>query len=291
MSASPATSAPRVNATVIFALASIALLAYTDWVTHREMAVAILLGVVAAGIVLFRDEIVQRLGIGPVLDQVPGWLRPLLAAVPAVLYFLVRGQGISGAGAAMLVVVALTVFVGAVFGPAIDAKLVNLYRARDRMLPRPLRLALALILPVLIAFLVVHGSLADLPALFGGTANRMTSATGREGLFLLGALLSSAVAFLLMRGAVGEPAAAQVPPTQVMLAPAVSPPWAPTHAVPAGGAPAWGAPDPAAPVIATLQAGLPLRVVGWAGDWAQVKAENGWTGWVDGRRLATLEAP
>ncbi len=61
--------------------------------------------------------------------------------------------------------------------------------------------------------------------------------------------------------------------------------WAPTHDVPPDGMPAWGTPDPSAPAVANLDPGLPLQVVATAGDWAQVVASNGWTGWVDGRRL------
>ncbi len=35
----------------------------------------------------------------------------------------------------------------------------------------------------------------------------------------------------------------------------------------------------------TLGGRLELVVVELAGDWARVVAVNGWTGWVDGRRL------
>lgn len=61
--------------------------------------------------------------------------------------------------------------------------------------------------------------------------------------------------------------------------------WMPSHAVPAEGLQAWATPDPATPVVATLDPGLPVKVVETAGDWARVVAANGWTGWVDGRRL------
>lgn len=71
------------------------------------------------------------------------------------------------------------------------------------------------------------------------------------------------------------------------VAPAAAPAggWVPTHAVPPDNLPAWAAPDPSAPPAATLAAGLPLQVVEWNGAWARVRAENGWSGWVDGRRL------
>jgi hypothetical protein len=63
-----------------------------------------------------------------------------------------------------------------------------------------------------------------------------------------------------------------------------TPAWSPTHTVPAEGMTAWAAPDPTAQSVA-LAGGLPVAVVERAGDWAHVTASNGWSGWVDGRRL------
>jgi hypothetical protein len=301
MSAPQATSTPRVTANVVFALVSIALLAYTDWIANRQIAVAIVLGGGAAAIVLFRREIVQQLGLGPLLGQLPAWLRPILAAAPAVLYFLVRGQGTSGSGLVVLVAIGVTILVATVFGRAIDAKFAGLYRARNKILPMPVRMALALIVPVFLAFLVIHGSLADLSVMFGGTSNDAMSPVGGEGMFFLGTLLSAAVAYLLAHDTAGSSAVSAAPvaqpiavadPTTPLPAPpmAVSTPWTPTHVVPMSGLRAWAAPDPGASVLADLQAGLPLRVVGRAGEWGQVQAENGWTGWVDARRLAPMGA-
>ena len=64
-------------------------------------------------------------------------------------------------------------------------------------------------------------------------------------------------------------------------------PWSPTHFVPAGGVAAWDYPDPSRPPRLILSEGLALVVDGVAGEWALVRAVNGWRGWVDGRRLAT----
>lgn len=58
-----------------------------------------------------------------------------------------------------------------------------------------------------------------------------------------------------------------------------------THVVPAGGLLAWIEPDPAAEPVATLEAGVELRIAGESGAWARVVAANGWEGWVDGRAL------
>jgi RsiW-degrading membrane proteinase PrsW (M82 family) len=74
----------------------------------------------------------------------------------------------------------------------------------------------------------------------------------------------------------GSPAEAQAPPTV----------FAPTHRAPVEGLAAWASPDPAGPST-PLAGGLPLEIVARVADWAQVRASNGWTGWVDGRRLVS----
>lgn len=61
--------------------------------------------------------------------------------------------------------------------------------------------------------------------------------------------------------------------------------FAATHVVPPSGVLAWVHPDPDEEPVATLAAGVELRVVGESGAWARVVAANGWEGWVDGRIL------
>jgi hypothetical protein len=76
-------------------------------------------------------------------------------------------------------------------------------------------------------------------------------------------------------------------PTQTAEPVAPAPPapmWTPSHAVPSGGLTAWASPDPESKSV-QLAAGLPLALVERLGDWAHVSASNGWSGWVDGRRL------
>ncbi len=73
----------------------------------------------------------------------------------------------------------------------------------------------------------------------------------------------------------GQAAAAAPPPATA---------WIPTATVPPEGLPAWASPDPRAASVA-LAGGLQVAVVERIGDWARVVASNGWTGWVDGRRL------
>jgi hypothetical protein len=81
------------------------------------------------------------------------------------------------------------------------------------------------------------------------------------------------------------------PEALIATAPAAPPPppaahiWTPSHTVPTSGMQTWAQPDPAGAVIADLAGGLELTVVERRADWARVRAENGWEGWVDGRRL------
>jgi hypothetical protein len=61
--------------------------------------------------------------------------------------------------------------------------------------------------------------------------------------------------------------------------------WAPTHVAPEGGMPAWTTPDPSAAPAAVLASRVELQVRELRGDWANVTGSNGWSGWVDARRL------
>jgi protease PrsW len=64
-------------------------------------------------------------------------------------------------------------------------------------------------------------------------------------------------------------------------------PYSATHRVPPEGFPAWPTPDPAGtstPLVGNLDVQLIQRI----GDWAQVRASNGWSGWVDARRLVVI---
>ena len=66
--------------------------------------------------------------------------------------------------------------------------------------------------------------------------------------------------------------------------------WSPTHLVPAGGLVAWEHPDPSLPPVAVLPERVELAIESSYGDWAHVRAQNGWIGWVDGRRLIAMQA-
>ncbi len=67
-------------------------------------------------------------------------------------------------------------------------------------------------------------------------------------------------------------------------------PFAPTHRVPAGGTDSWPRPDANAPQGPHIDEGLLVQTTDRVGDWAKVVFDNGWTAWVDARRLAPLHA-
>ena len=84
----------------------------------------------------------------------------------------------------------------------------------------------------------------------------------------------------LVHGQVGTlPAAPAVAPAPVLSI------WMPTHMAPPAGMQAWDVPDPSRPAAIQLPPNLELVVESSSGDWARVRAVNGWQGWVDGRLL------
>ncbi|MET8244445.1 hypothetical protein ABZV31_08475 [Streptomyces sp. NPDC005202] len=66
-----------------------------------------------------------------------------------------------------------------------------------------------------------------------------------------------------------------------------SPGFRPTHIVPQDGLPAWEAPDPDRPT-APLDPLLPVQLLERRGDWGNILCANGWSAWVDGRRLVAV---
>ncbi len=66
-----------------------------------------------------------------------------------------------------------------------------------------------------------------------------------------------------------------------------TPGFRPTHVVPQNGMPAWEAPDPSRPTV-DLDPLLPVQLLERQGDWGHVLRFNGWSAWVDGRRLVTV---
>ncbi len=102
------------------------------------------------------------------------------------------------------------------------------------------------------------------------------------------AVVTSAAAQVAVTTPASSASAAPAPAPATAPAPAptfAAPVWMPTHFVPPVGMAAWAAPDPSRPPVCHLTPHLDLVVEGSAGVWAQVRAVNGWRGWVDGRLL------
>jgi hypothetical protein len=280
---------PVLTASSWLALAFVAVFCYLDWITHREAATTVLLGAAVAGVIVYRRAPIDKLNLGPTLESLSPRVKPILAAIPGVAYFLLRGQGTSGAGGFVFVSMGMVVGVSVLFGPLLDEKLAGFYASRNRVLPKAIRMVLAIVVPVLVAFLIVHGTLSDLPALFGGSTNHPSSPAGLESRFLLATTVSAAATWLLLREAPAAGAANAAAATSATSATsagvaASATAWRPTHTTPPAGLSAW--PTPAGTAAGThLDGGLPVQVVARSGDWAQVVAGNGWTGWVDGRLL------
>jgi SH3-like domain-containing protein len=53
--------------------------------------------------------------------------------------------------------------------------------------------------------------------------------------------------------------------------------------------PAWSSPNPSLAQVVFLAEGTELAVIGRSGDWAQVRAVTGWSGWVDARLLVAKQ--
>ena len=67
--------------------------------------------------------------------------------------------------------------------------------------------------------------------------------------------------------------------------------WSPTHTVPAGGMAVWDYPDPSRPPVSALPGDTAVMEEQRAGDWVLARTQNGWRGWVDGRRLISIPGP
>jgi hypothetical protein len=174
--------------------------AWLDWIIHRSVVFILVVGggLIAAAILRYR--IAERLHpFRERLREIPAPARRLLVSLAPLIYFLFRGQGMSGAGFAVafagLLVAAAILFLGPKADPALSA----FYAARNRLLAHWVRVVLAPIFGIVVAFLIVHGSLADIPALFGGPTRSRQFAAGESVKFFFATLLAGAGTALLLR--------------------------------------------------------------------------------------------
>jgi hypothetical protein len=69
-----------------------------------------------------------------------------------------------------------------------------------------------------------------------------------------------------------------------------SPHWTATHVVSEGGAQVWDSPDPSTDAREEVAGAIELQLLQVAGGWTEVRAESGWTGWVDSRSVEPIVA-
>lgn len=179
----------------------IAYAGYFDYKLNGEIFIVLLLGGASSAVFLFQGR-VQPFVRGLLKDTVPERYRGiLLAGLPAALLYLTRWKGTQDGGAAFLTMAVIlgSGFVIASSRSALNAYCRPLFEQRDRLLPKPARLALVFILPVFFTFLIAHQNLGDLPALFGGETTGRRPPTGGSGfLIAVTAFLSSTSVFLLL---------------------------------------------------------------------------------------------
>jgi hypothetical protein len=65
--------------------------------------------------------------------------------------------------------------------------------------------------------------------------------------------------------------------------------WKATHRTPREGIDAWNSPDPAVAPASELEGRVEVQLMDTAGEWARVRGQNGWEGWVDGRLLQQID--
>jgi hypothetical protein len=196
----PKAAADRLRRTWMV-LPLVGLMGWIDYLTNRQPGIVVVELLLVVGGIAIGPDIARGFGLSAALDRAPRWVRPALLALPAVLWFFFRGQGVSRTGWIVAAVGVGSAAGLAVIGPQLDRKLAGFYAARNRVLPRLVRTILAVALPVVVSLVVVHGSIKALPVLFQGTTESGAAATGRPLNFILGTVISVAGAFLLMREA------------------------------------------------------------------------------------------
>lgn len=187
-------------------IAYVAFFAWLDWITHRSIVFIVVVGGGLIAAALYRSRLGKAIMSAqwsrPLVEawqRLPPRVQRLLVSLTPLLYFLFRGQGTSNAGFVVLIAAVIVAAVVIFLGQAIDPVLKGFYAARNRLLARWLRMVLAPVLGIVIAFVVVHGSLGDLPALFGGKTTSPQSPADLSGRFFLATIIAGACTVLLVR--------------------------------------------------------------------------------------------
>jgi hypothetical protein len=169
---------------------------------HGSSSTMLLALPAAAGFV-FRARIAPHLK--QLTSAIPTHLRgPVLAGLPMAALYLTRWKGTQSDGAAYLtagIPLALS-FVLASRRQQLDARLAGFYRARNRILPKPVRMASVVVVPTVLAFGVAHGDLNDIGALFGEQTSTSNTPTGNG--ILISSMLTAIIVFLLLNERTGD---------------------------------------------------------------------------------------
>ncbi|MFE7777711.1 hypothetical protein ACFU5O_28185 [Streptomyces sp. NPDC057445] len=184
-----------------FPLTFIGLLAWLDWIMHRSLLFILVVGGATTAAFLYRKELAQHLQLTGRLRQLPPIARALIRATPPLLWFLVRGQGTSGVGWLVVLLVLGSVAAMTRWGTVVDHYLAHFYSLRDRLLSYRTRSVLVLFIPLVTAFGIIHGNPLDVIALIGGPTTQPQAAPGLIGRFILGTIVAIALTALLMRRA------------------------------------------------------------------------------------------
>ena len=182
-----------------FPLLVVGLFVWLDYIINRSAAFSVLVGGGIALTIMFRADLLRRLGLSSLADRVPAKAKPFLVAAPGLVLFVTRDDGTSGAGSVVVFTSLGVMTVVVFFGGRIDEVLTRFYGVRNALLSRRSRLLLALVVPILVSFVIIHGNLGDVPALWGQETDERKEAMGLELRFFLATLLAAASSFLLVR--------------------------------------------------------------------------------------------
>ncbi len=181
-------------------VAMVGLAAYFDWLLRGQAGFT--LGILMLGLA----PLVLRPITGPVLARIGEatgipvkYRRTLAVGVPVAFLYIFRWSGTQGTFSALLT---MAIPIGTALyiaknRTALEARLKPWFKWRDRTIPDNIRLVLVVVVPILIAFLFIHGSLIDLIAFFGGSTRSRTMVAQRGWQILFGTFLSTVSVFLL----------------------------------------------------------------------------------------------
>lgn len=172
-----------------------------DFRMNGQIWFPIIFGGVAALAVVFMRRVQSRL---KVLEQImpARFVGPVLAGASVAVVYLIRWTGTQGGFSSVVTALLIAGFgiVTGLYRSQINRFLTPFYEARNRYLPKLVRMGLMFVLPVFLTFLIAHGSLSDIGALFGGSTDSPSAAsTGGAGFrILLTAVLSAVSVYLLL---------------------------------------------------------------------------------------------